>query len=145
MKHTLAIQTDGSLWAWGENDVGQLGLGTTVEQHSPVRVGTLVGWSLVAAAAEGSGSHSLAIRTVGTLWAWGANNFGQLGIGTTDDQHLPQQIGADATWVAIAAGGHHSLARKSDHSLWGWGLNGSGAVGDSSNINRLSPVPITTP
>ena len=77
-EHSLAIKTDGTLWAWGVNDFGQLGIGSTVYKSSPVQVGSLTNWESIA---SGWGKDSHAIRTDGTMWAWGRNNKGQLGQG----------------------------------------------------------------
>ena len=75
--HTLAVRTDGTLWAWGDNSYGQLGDGTTTARLVPTQVGTATDWQSVAA----GGEHTLAVRTDGTLWAWGSNSYGQLGDG----------------------------------------------------------------
>jgi alpha-tubulin suppressor-like RCC1 family protein len=134
--HSLYIRPGGGLWAMGWNIHGQLGDGTTNEQHVPEQI---VG-SNVAAIAAGS-EHSLFIESDGSLWAMGNNQSGQLGNGTTTDQHIPQQIVA-ANVVAIAAGTFHSLFIKSDGSLWGMGLNGSGELGDGTFTERTVPEQI---
>ncbi len=78
--HTVAVKTDGTLWAWGWNVYGQLGNGTTTDEHSPVQIGS--GFASVAAGYY----HTAAVKTDGTLWAWGLNGNGQLGNGTTTEQ-----------------------------------------------------------
>jgi len=126
--HSLALKSDGTLWAWGANGTGQLGDGTTSDIHSPKQIGADNRWTSIAAGMRGfpeKSSFNLALKSDGTLWAWGHNGFGQLGDGTTTDSHLPKQIGTDNRWVAIAAG-WHSLALKSDGTLWAWGMNSSG-------------------
>jgi alpha-tubulin suppressor-like RCC1 family protein len=114
---TYAIKTDGTLWAWGYNNVGQLGDGTTANRSSPVQVGSLTNWKQVVI---GNGAFSTydargvwALKTDGTLWAWGSNNYGQLGDGTTTNKSSPVQIGSLATWQKIAAGASHSMGIKS--------------------------------
>ena len=86
--HTLSIQSDGTLWAWGWNIFGQLGDGVGGDSYSPIQIGTDTDWILVA---TGVG-HSVALKAGGTLWAWGYNIYGQLGDGTTVDKHSPVQI-----------------------------------------------------
>ena len=76
--HTIAINTDGTLWAWGDNRYGQLGNDTTSDRSFPVQIGTGKNWASVAAGS----AHTVGIKTDGTLWAWGNNMFGQLGNGT---------------------------------------------------------------
>jgi alpha-tubulin suppressor-like RCC1 family protein len=135
--HTLAIKSDGTLWAWGSNWHGELGDGTGIDSYTPVLV---AGSWLDVSAGE---YHSLGIKTDGTLWAWGYNNNGQLGDGTNNSTNVPVQIGTDHDWVRVSAGGGHSMALKADGSLWSWGRNYDGQVGDSSNTDRNSPVQLT--
>jgi hypothetical protein len=75
------------------------------------------------------GSHTVAIKADGTLWAWGRNQAGQLGDGTTEDQSSPVQVGTATNWLAVAAGHHHTVAVRSDGTLWAWGRNQSGQLG----------------
>ena len=94
-------------------------------------------WATVAA---GSWGHSLALKTDGSLWAWGLNHFGELGDGTTHDRSAPTRIGAGQDWMAIAAGSYHSLGLKTDGSLWAWGENEAGQLGDGTTEDRLFPI-----
>lgn len=127
--HVLAVRTDGTLWAWGLNGSGQLGVGTSPAQSTvPVQIGTDTDWKAVNAGQ----AHSMAIKTDGTLWAWGYNANGQLGIGNTADQSTPQQVGTDTNWLAVSAGGAHTLALKTDHTLWACGANATGQLGNNS-------------
>jgi alpha-tubulin suppressor-like RCC1 family protein len=106
--HTLAIRTDGTLWAWGANDTGQLGDTTTTDRTHPVRIGDPTWrWRTVTAGA----AHTLAIRTDGTLWAWGANDWGQVGITGPETAPAPRRIGG-GTWIGLAAGDMHSVALR---------------------------------
>ncbi len=135
--HSLAIKSNGTLWAWGSNANGQLGDGNTTTSLSPIQIGTATNWASVAA---GKSPHSLAIKSDGTLWAWGKNGNGQLGDGTTIDKLSPTQIGTDTNWASVAAGGYHTLAIKSDGTLWAWGNNTDGRLGDGTIVNNI-PTP----
>lgn len=139
--HTLAVKNDGTLWAWGTNAFGQLGDGTTTNRTTPVQVGTDNNWSSVYAS---SGAYSLALKTNGKLWAWGANAFGQLGNGTNTDANVPVQVGAGNDWLSISPGNEHVLALKTNHTLWAWGINNMAQLGDGSNVNSNTPEQIGT-
>src|SRR5262249_48072949 len=127
--HSLALKADGSLWAWGANDRGQLGIGTTTDSALPVQVRdpSVAGFLTGVCAMAAGGRQCMALKRDGSGGAWGLNLFGQLGDGTTGDSLLPVQVkdptgtGLLAGVTAIAAGADHSLALKSDGSLWAWG------------------------
>jgi alpha-tubulin suppressor-like RCC1 family protein len=132
--HSLALTTGGNVYAWGANGSGQLGIGPTpTSTATPTQVTTL---SNVVAIATGA-NHSLAVKSDGTMWAWGANGSGQLGDGSTTNRNTPVQVTESSTVnllsiTAVAAGANHSLAVKSDGTAWAWGLNGNGQVGIGS-------------
>ena len=86
--HTLAIKRDGTLWAWGWNWFGQLGLDDTTDVHVPTRVGGKNDWVAV----RGGFQHTLGLQKGGTLWAWGSNNYGELGRGDTNWKYVPALI-----------------------------------------------------
>ena len=138
--HSLAIMHDGGLWAWGNNEQGQLGDGTNADKSLPVQVGGAKDWVAVAA----GGYHTLAIKANGALWAWGCNNRGQLGDGTNTDRNVPVQVGRDRDWAAVAAGDYHTLAIKANGTLWAWGSNENGQAGtDDHNTNQYNaPVQV---
>ena len=112
-----AIKTNGTLWAWGNNENGRLGDGTTTNRSSPVQIGALSDWAKI----KGGNRHVLAIKTNGTLWAWGSNTSGQLGDGTTTDRSSPVQIGALSDWSQVNGGNSFSIAIKTNGTLWSWG------------------------
>ncbi|HPY88871.1 MAG TPA: InlB B-repeat-containing protein, partial [Spirochaetota bacterium] len=137
--HTVAIKSNGSLWAWGRNNSGQLGDGTTTNKSSPVQIG---GGSTDWAGVSCGGSHTVAIKSNGTLWAWGYNQYGQLGDGTTASRSSPVQIGSSNNWVSVSCGGSHTVAIKSNGTLWAWGNNQSGQLGDGTMVDKSSPIQI---
>lgn len=137
--HAVAIKNDGTLWAWGLNSVGQLGQGNaTGQQNAPVQIGTDTNWKEVYA---GQG-HSIALKADSTIWGWGFNTNGQLGVGNTTNQTTPVQIGTQHNWIAVSCGGAHTLALASDHTLWTFGVNATGQLGDGSTTEHDSPVQI---
>ena len=139
--HSIAIKTDNTIWSWGYNLYGQLGLGDVTWRSSPVQIGSLTTWSSIAECA--GGWHSVAIKTDNTIWSWGYNFYGQLGQEDVADRSSPVQIGSLTTWSSISAGGrHHSLALKTDNTIWSWGRNDYGALGLEDNTHRSSPVQI---
>jgi alpha-tubulin suppressor-like RCC1 family protein len=123
--YIMGIKTDGTLWGWGYNGYGQLGDGTITSKCTPVQIATDT-WTSVAAG--GSYAHTVAIKTDGTLWAWGSNYYYQLGDGTASQQNTPVQIGVDTTWVSVAVGSGYTLASKNE-TLWSWGYNLYGQLG----------------
>jgi alpha-tubulin suppressor-like RCC1 family protein len=130
---SMAIRNDGTLWTWGANRYGQLGLGHTNSLVEPQQVGTDANWRTVSA---GAGAyHALAIRDDGTLWAWGDNRFGQLGLGHTNGVTVPTQVGAETIWESVAAGWRHTMAIRTDGTLWACGDNRFGQLGTGSTNN----------
>ena len=140
ISHTVAVKVDGTLWAWGSNGAGQLGIGGTANRYTPTQVGTARNWASVAA----GGGHSVGIRTDGTLWAWGYNARGQLGDGTTITRYTPVQIGTANTWHSVSTSTYHTMAIRADGSLWAWGDNLQGQLGDGTTIRRNTPVRVGT-
>lgn len=137
-----AIKSDGSLWTWGLNNLGQLGLGNTTYYSSPKQVGALYTWSTLTVSPTNSTVFMLATKTDGTLWSWGGNGFGQLGLGNTTTYSSPKQIGSLTTWSKISSGFAFVIAVKTDGTLWGWGKNGFGNLGLGNATNYSSPKQI---
>ena len=127
MRGVLAIKTDGTLWAWGDNADGQLGVGDYYQKDTPTQVGTDNDWATVSA----GDFYTLAIKTDGTLWAWGDNGLGELGLGTyvDNDPDSPVQVGTDNDWASVYCGAGYAFAIKTDGTLWAWGDNSGGELG----------------
>ncbi len=121
LAHSVAIKSDGSLWAWGDNEFGQLGNNTKKESLVPIQVMTDV------VSVSAGGAHTLAIKKDGSLWAWGDNSYGQLGDGTIIERLKPVKI-MDGV-VCASAGLDHSVVVKKDGTVWAWGSNEAGQLG----------------
>lgn len=144
---TVALKTDGTLWAWGGNDYGQLGNGTVVSAAQPVQV-----LDQVTAVSAGD-YHVAAIRADGTLWTWGDNLYGQLGDGTRDSVSAPHQVLADVRFAVM--GDYHAAAISTDGTLYTWGSNldgqlGTGGLGDTTDEEtgarlQLTPTVVSLP
>lgn len=144
--HTVAMRSDltscvGNVYSWGAGGSGQLGFLSLNDVNLPTCV-NLFPYQAIAIAA--GGTHTFAIRSDGTLWAWGGNTSGQLGDGSTIDKTAPVQIGTSTDWVAISAGGSHSVGIQRDASLWAWGSNGYGQLGNGSTTDVLVPTRVGT-
>jgi alpha-tubulin suppressor-like RCC1 family protein len=138
----LAIKTNGTLWSWGENARFGLGDGTNVDKSTPSQIGTSTDWKHVTTGGGGGTTvNGLAIKTNGTLWGWGENQFGNLGDGTTIAKSTPIQIGTSNDWRYVVTG-IGTLAIKTNGTLWAWGNNTSGVLGTGTTINYSSPVQV---
>jgi alpha-tubulin suppressor-like RCC1 family protein len=132
----IGIKTDGTMWAWGENNWCQLGNGNSINQFSPVQIGNDSDWK---EATVGS-YYGHAIKNNGTLWAWGYNG-GYFGNGATNSSCEPIQIGTDNDWKHVKQGDSNcDIAMKNDGTLWGWGSNASGVLGNDNIL--ISNIPI---
>jgi len=140
--HSLGLRADGSLWSSGANSAGQCGLGYLSEKVvGPARIGLDNDWAAIAAGT----SHSLAIKTDGSLWAWGQNDRAQLGLNDTGNRNTPTRVGSDNDWAAVSGGFNHSLGIKTNGTLWGWGDNVNGQLGVGAPLTaRLIPTQVTT-
>jgi alpha-tubulin suppressor-like RCC1 family protein len=136
MYFAVAIKTDGTIWAWGDNSFGQLGDGTTTNKSIPIQIGVATNWKSV----DAGKAHVIATKTDGTLWTWGWNGYGQLGDGTSIDKNSPIQIGSATNWQSVSGGAWYSLAVKTVGTLWTWGDNSSGQLGDGPNTGKNAPV-----
>ena len=149
--HTLALCSDGTVAAWGDNTYGQLGNGASTSSNQPVAVttaGTALAGKTVIAVAAGS-SHSLALCSDGTVASWGYNSNGQLGNGSTTSSNVPVAVStatvlSGKTVKSFAAGNNHSLAVCSDGTVAAWGSNSSGQLGNNSTTQSIFPTAVIT-
>ncbi|MCK9613724.1 MAG: T9SS type A sorting domain-containing protein [Bacteroidales bacterium] len=138
--HSMALKSDGTVWAWGSNLYGQLGNASTTNTNTPVQ--TLLLTNIIAISA--GGWHSVALKNDSTVWTWGWNMDGQLGDGSTNDKIIAGQVPGLTGITQIAAGTYHVLALKNDGTVWAWGDNISGQIGNgSTGTDVKSPVQVS--
>lgn len=136
--HSMAIKNNGTLWTWGDNSVGDLGNGTLINTKIPAQVGSDTDWTAIS---TNTSSNCFALKTNGTLWAWGRNTNFNLGDGTTIVRKTsPTQIGTDTDWFSLG----NKCAIKNNGTLWGWGSNNLGSIGDGTNTIRPNPIQVGT-
>src|SRR5262249_19254446 len=136
VSHTVALRSDGTVWTWGDNAQGQLGDGGVLASRSVP--GLVSGLTDIVAIAAGF-DHTLALKSDGSVYAWGDNFGGQIGDGTTVDRKAPFKIPGLSGVTAVAAGAYHSVAVLGNGTVSTWGLNTSGQLGDGSHTNRSTP------
>jgi alpha-tubulin suppressor-like RCC1 family protein len=136
--HAVALTSDKKVWTWGNNSSGEIGIGSssTTGVNLPVQV---PGLSDVQSVSAGDG-FTAALKSDGTVWTWGANNYGQLGNGTFTDRSSPGQVIGLSNVIYLAARDYHVIVIKSDGSLWAWGSNENGECGDNTVLDRSLPV-----
>lgn len=150
--HAVGIKADGSLWVWGGNGSGQLGLGGGRVGQTvlvPEVVGSWSDWEEVSAGDNFSvGIRRSEVRVGGvsqtrrTLWAWGGNESGQLGVGDLGMRTEPVQVGGGTDWVKVSAGKDFVMGLRGDGSVWGWGANGNGQLGNATRVGSREPVQV---
>ena len=129
----MAIKLDGSLWAMGRNNKGNLGTNNTTAYSSPVQVGSMA-WSAI----NIHTSRVNGITTDGKLWGWGQFNSNQLGLGSLSaDVSVPTQVGSDTDWYSIGGGNNHGSAIKTDGTYWIWG-----GTTNTASTAGVSSVPV---
>jgi alpha-tubulin suppressor-like RCC1 family protein len=134
--HRGALKYDGTLWMWGDNGYGQLGLNDRTDRYTPVQeITSSTNWKQIV----GGEDFTVAVKTDGTLWAWGSNYSGQLGDNTTAYRSTPRQIGTATDWKTVSAGKSHAAAIKTDGTLWAWGSNSYRIVDYTSASYRSTP------
>lgn len=146
---SAAIKSNGTAWAWGSNSFGQLGDNSTTERLSPTQVKDTPGTSFISGIDEvAAGYFFTAAREGGDLWAWGRNDYGQLGDNTTNNRLTPVRVkdtpgtGYITSISVIRAGYHHTVALMSNGTVWTWGRNSYGQLGDNTSTNRSTPVQV---
>ena len=133
---SLATKTDGTLWAWGDNQVGEIGDGTLTPRPSPEQIGTDTNWQLVAIGS----ATSVATKSDGTLWTWGQASS-SFGYGFRGFRPVDPAFGNLKSYVTTP---YHSVVVRSDGSLWSWGTNNTGQLGDGTTTNHKFPEQIGT-
>jgi RHS repeat-associated protein len=141
--HALALRSDGTVWTWGDNTYGQLGVPTVAFSEFPLRVAGLSNIVGVSAGAD----FSLAVQSNGKVWSWGANETGQLGTSNFTASLTPTSVVGISNVVAVSAGGYqgigsHALALLSNGTVMAWGYNGYGEVGNEGFATCIIPVPV---
>jgi alpha-tubulin suppressor-like RCC1 family protein len=139
---TLALKADGTIWAWGQNNLYQLGNSpATAQQLFPIQVGTANDWIDIA---SGTSDTSFAIKSNGTIWGWGSNPSSIIVSGSSTTSVItPTQVGTANDWIKMSVGGSHILAQKQDGTLWSWGGGPALGVGGTPNVTNI-PQQIST-
>ncbi len=135
---TCGVKQAGTLYCWGANNRGQLGLGGGAQQWSPRQVGDSTKWKQVSV----GWMHACGVRTNGKLFCWGDGDRGQLGTGGRSGAWVPERVGSSENWVSVTTGGWHSCGVREDGSAWCWGLNDLGQLGIGAEGWRTQPTPV---
>ena len=133
--HTLALRSDGTVWAWGYNAFRQLGDGTQTDRPTPFQIQGLSGIVQVSA----GDIDSFAVAADGSVFAWGHNGFGELGDGTTTNRVVPERLPGLSGVLQVSAGNEHGLAVRNDGTVWAWGNNAHGQLGLGNTTNHAVP------
>ncbi|MBF0451875.1 MAG: tandem-95 repeat protein, partial [Candidatus Magnetomorum sp.] len=143
-RFVLALDNNGTVWAWGHNNYDQLGRDTTEENSSePVQIQNFTNVSAIAAGVY----HSIALKDDGSVWVWGFGQYGQIGndqMTSTNTIPTATSLPNDITIIAISGGGHHVLALDDTGHVWAWGYNSNGQIGNGSNQTATLPKEVLT-
>ena len=145
---TIVLKSDGTVWTWGANFGGKLGIGLSSTNLGRVLVpsevhgaGDISFFNTVSAIMGGE-VHNVALESDGKVWAWGANIFGNLGNGSTNEARAPVQVSNLNSVTALGGRGYHTLAIEADGSVWGWGWNSAGELGNGTTNFTTVPVKV---
>lgn len=136
LQHSVALMDDGTVWTWGANTYGQLGLNDKTDRTMPAKVTTLSDIKQIWAGHD----FTLALSNSGNVYAWGHNDQGQLGDGTTTDRTAPKQISTLSGITKVVAAKDFSMALDGNGDIWMWGDNTDGKLGDGTVLDQSSPV-----
>jgi alpha-tubulin suppressor-like RCC1 family protein len=124
---------DGLPYCWGDNSQGQLGSASASMATEPAAVTVAEPFASVVAGAE----HACGIDVAGALWCWGKNDVGQLGVDSDEPSSpTPVRVGAEQSWLDVAAGDRHTCAIRGDHTIWCWGSSDEGQAGQLAPVVR---------
>jgi len=141
--HNVVLLSDGTVWAWGSNNVGQLGNGNNENSDIPVKVQDINNIVSISAGSPGLFSqHTIALRADGRVFAWGRNNLRQLGNNSTTNSNIPVEVSGLTSIIAIDAGNAHNVALRSDGTIWSWGDNSRGQIGNNAVISTGQSPPV---
>lgn len=138
---SCTVRSDGTMYCWGDNVDGQLGIGSRTNQLKPTRMGSATNW----ATASTGGTHTCGVRRGGSLWCWGLNNYGQVGDHTRTTRLRPVQVGTFTTWASVSTNIFSTCAITRAGGLWCWGKNDEGQLGNGSDSTRLGPARVSGP
>jgi alpha-tubulin suppressor-like RCC1 family protein len=145
-RYSFAVKSNNTIWSWGWNYTGQLGLGDTIDRYSPTQIGTDSDWIANKIISDGNMSVcGFGIKSNNTLWAWGLNIWGYLGVSDTNSRYTPTQVGTDSDWSIILNANRYTIAQKTNVTLWAWGQNlyGQLGLGDMGlDLYRTTPTQI---
>ncbi|CAL1532706.1 unnamed protein product [Lymnaea stagnalis] len=144
--HTMALTVDGEVYAWGQNNCGQIGTGSTANQPSPRKIASVIGSRVTVAIACGQTS-SMALLDNGEVYGWGYNGNGQLGIGNNVNQPSPCRVHSLTSVIIsqIVCGYAHTLALSDEGVIYAWGANSYGQLGTGNKANMVSPAKVVSP
>ncbi len=142
--HSCGLTTNGALYCWGSNALGELGNGTTTDSSTPVQVTGSGTAPLVFTSIGGGDLHTCGVTTTGALYCWGFNANGELGDGTTTNRTAPVQVASSGTapliFTVVSPGDTHTCGLTVANAVYCWGYGTDGELGNGARANHLTPV-----